>query len=200
MWCLHCLPEIMGLRKCSLDMHRLQVKFITKVAWKDDVVEPGNWHKYSLKFRLFFLSKNVKRENVREYTFYAASAQHHDSKNRVLWVHIFALTYLFPYSVTRLTVSGWVLYPRVFVKVHFILTLKSCMLVHFYVCIVLWAQSLLSKWAVLLLFNAFKLCMCSGSLSPNIVPNPTYNGPTSRVSPSPHKQLAPGSEMRGHLV
>lgn len=39
-----------------------------------------------------------------------------------------------------------------------------------------------------------------GSLSPNIVPNPTYNGPTSRVSPSPHKQLAPGSEMRGHLV
>ncbi|KAK7106268.1 nephrin-like isoform X2 [Littorina saxatilis] len=38
-----------------------------------------------------------------------------------------------------------------------------------------------------------------GSLSPNIVANPTYNGPTSRLSPT-HNHLAPGSEMRGHLV
>lgn len=37
-----------------------------------------------------------------------------------------------------------------------------------------------------------------GSLSPNIVTNPTYNGP-NRLSPT-HNHLAPGSEMRGHLV
>lgn len=41
--------------------------------------------------------------------------------------------------------------------------------------------------------------LSSGSLSPNIVANPTYNGPSARLSPS-HSQLAPGSEMRGHLV
>ncbi|KAK7487589.1 hypothetical protein BaRGS_00021139 [Batillaria attramentaria] len=39
-----------------------------------------------------------------------------------------------------------------------------------------------------------------GTLSPNIVSNPSYNGPSSRMSPSHHNQLAPGSEMRGHLV
>ncbi|KAL8598029.1 hypothetical protein ACOMHN_062627 [Nucella lapillus] len=38
-----------------------------------------------------------------------------------------------------------------------------------------------------------------GSLSPNIVANPTYNGPAARLSPT-HNHLAPGSEMKGHLV
>ncbi|XP_076438508.1 nephrin-like [Babylonia areolata] len=37
-----------------------------------------------------------------------------------------------------------------------------------------------------------------GSLSANIVANPTYNGPSARLSPA--HNLAPGSEMKGHLV
>ncbi|XP_012942646.1 nephrin [Aplysia californica] len=51
----------------------------------------------------------------------------------------------------------------------------------------------------------------SSLLSPNIVPNPSYRGPTSptarspsphhqQYSPSPHDTLPVGAEMRGHLV